>query len=63
MALVVEERKLVHVAGGDPELGSHRVEIDRAALRAVDAAEIEGELSVEKDEDVVVAGEAEFLAP
>ena len=62
VALGLEDREVVGLAGLDAELAHEIVELDGHALGAVHAADVDGELAVDEDPHVVVAGEREDLA-
>jgi hypothetical protein len=63
VALGLEDDDLVDLADLQVEIGGlGGVQGDAAALGAVDAAEVDGELLVDEDPDVVVPGEVELLS-
>jgi len=58
----LEELHRIDVAGRDAELGLGLIEVHRARLRVVEAAQIDGQLAVDEDPEIVVAHEGEALA-
>src|SRR5205814_9006476 len=62
VAFGVEELEGVDAAELEAEGGGGLVEVDGAAGGGVQAAEVHGQLAVDEDPEVVVAGEGEVLA-